>query len=170
MRLPVREPCPLCETAERHAWAYEGREQLNAIIVEDDFALAFIRDDRRDGYSYVIPKRHTSLITDLTASEARAVMEMIVGVSRALVAEVAPDGLNVFQNNGVVANQSVPHVHFHIAPRWTTQMAGWELAADRWSGDIQPLEVRLDMADRLANRLAAGPENIEDTRATPTAL
>jgi histidine triad (HIT) family protein len=158
MQLPMREPCPLCETARRYAWTYEGREEHNAIIVEDDLALAFIRDDRRNGYSYVIPKRHVPLITDLTDQEAGAVMTMITGVARALVAEVTPDGLNVFQCNGVVANQSVPHVHFHLAPRWESEMTTWEPSVDRWSGDIQPLALRVDLARRLAKRLAAGRE------------
>ena len=153
MELPIRDPCPLCATATRGSWTYEGRDQESAIITFNDLALAFVRDDRIDGYSFVIPRRHVPLITDLTADEARDVMALITTVAAAIIDECAPDGLNVFQNNGLVANQSVPHVHFHLAPRRSSQMSAWQPEDDRWSGAVQPFEARLDLARRLEARL-----------------
>jgi histidine triad (HIT) family protein len=140
----------MCETVERKAWTYEKRDCPSAVIAENDLALSFIRDDRMDGYLYVIPKRHVPVLTDLSVDEASAVMSMVHQLARALVAELSPDGLNVFQNNGLVANQTVPHVHFHVAPRSAEQMATWDASSDRWSGDIQPIEARRDLARRLA--------------------
>ena len=140
----------MCETVERHAWTYEERDCPSAVVAEDEVALSFIRDDRQDGYSYVIPKRHVPVLTDLRPDEASAVMAMVHQLARALVAELSPDGLNIFQNNGLVANQTVPHVHFHVAPRSDEQMATWASASDRWSGNIQPIEARQNLARRLA--------------------
>lgn len=158
MELPVQEPCPLCETVQRHAWTYGGREQPSAVIIEDDLALAFIRDDRLNGYSFVIPKRHVPFITDLHSDETTAIMAMVHQIARAIVAEFSPDGLNVFQNNGVVANQTTPHVHFHLAPRSAKEMATWNPDEDRWSGRIQPIEARRELARRLSayRRVARG--------------
>jgi histidine triad (HIT) family protein len=34
------------------------------------------------------------------------------------MAALAPDGLNVVQNNGAAAGQTVPHYHVHLIPRW----------------------------------------------------
>jgi diadenosine tetraphosphate (Ap4A) HIT family hydrolase len=150
MKLPVREPCPMCETVARRAWTYDGIDCPSAIVVESDLALSFIRDDRLDGYSYVIPKRHVPVLTQLHPDEASAVMAMVHQLARAIVAELSPDGLNVFQNNGLVANQTVPHVHFHVAPRSAEEMATWEPANDRWSGNLRPIEARKQLARRLA--------------------
>lgn len=153
VRLPVRDPCPMCETVARKSWTYEGRDCPSAVIAENDLALSFVRDDRLDGYSYVIPKRHVPLIVDLRDDEASAVMTMVRQLARAITAELRPDGLNVFQNNGLVANQTVPHVHFHVAPRSVEQMATWTPASDGWSGAVQSVEARRELAHRLARHL-----------------
>jgi histidine triad (HIT) family protein len=39
-------------------------------------------------------------------------------IAKAVVSAVKADGFNVGQNNGIAANQIVPHVHVHIVPRF----------------------------------------------------
>ena len=162
MQLPEREPCPMCETVARKAWTYEGRDMPSAVVAESDLALAFIRHDRVDGYSYVVPKRHVPVLPELRPDEAIALMTMIHQVSRAVVAELAPEGLNVFQNNGLIANQTVPHVHFHVAPRSAEQMTSWTPDSDRWSGNIQPFEVRQRLAHRLSPHCEPAPPRVHE--------
>jgi len=40
-------------------------------------------------------------------------------LSRALVEEFDATGVNIFQNNGIDANQHVPHYHLYVVPRLT---------------------------------------------------
>lgn len=35
-----------------------------------------------------------------------------------------PDGMNIIQSNGEAATQTVPHVHFHLVPRWLGDKMG----------------------------------------------
>ena len=39
-------------------------------------------------------------------------------VSRALVEAFGATGINLFQNNGIDANQHYPHYHLHVVPRY----------------------------------------------------
>ncbi len=66
----------------------------------------------------MIPKRHVPTIFDVSEDEAAALMTHVVRVARAVRRAFDPDGLNVFQNNGVVGFQTVAHVHVHVLPRY----------------------------------------------------
>ncbi len=108
--LPVRDPCPFCENvAGRHPCAR---------IYETDITLAFVNPRQFEhGAAIVIPKRHRATLLDLSDEESVDVMRSVGIVARAITEAFAPRGLNIFQNNGLAAGQSVPHVHFHVVPR-----------------------------------------------------
>ena len=69
------------------------------------------------GQVYVIPRRHAPTLFDLSDDEANAIMQAVRRVADALVRAYDPEGLNLIQNNGVVAGQDVPHFHMHVVPR-----------------------------------------------------
>jgi len=46
-------------------------------------------------------------------------------LSRAVMQLTSAEGFNILQNNGSVAGQHVPHVHFHIIPRVGTDGLGY---------------------------------------------
>ena len=68
------------------------------------------------GQSYEI-----SLHADLYAMPPEtlaAVARTVQRVARGLRAALQPDGINIIQNNGAAAGQTVFHYHVHIIPRW----------------------------------------------------
>jgi histidine triad (HIT) family protein len=108
--LPVRDPCPFCENVA-------GRRDC-ARLYETGITLGFVNPRQFErGATIVIPKRHCDTLLDLTDDEAVDVIRGVRLVARAIGEAFAPRGLNVFQNNGLAAGQSVPHVHFHVVPR-----------------------------------------------------
>jgi histidine triad (HIT) family protein len=66
----------------------------------------------------VIPNRHAPTILDLSEEEISEVYRHARGLVVAICDAFDPKGFNIFQNNGVAANQTVPHFHLHIVPRY----------------------------------------------------
>lgn len=64
----------------------------------------------------MILKRHALTILDLTPNELAAVMRHTQRIARAVSEALDASGLNVFQNSGVTAGQTVAHFHVHVLP------------------------------------------------------
>ena len=56
-------------------------------------------------------------LLDLQAAEESAIMAAARRLAQALVATFSPDGVLLYQNNGVGSGQEVPHFHLHVVPR-----------------------------------------------------
>lgn len=96
-----------------------AKEIPNHTVYEDDFVLAFLDIfPCAKGHTVVIPKKHVENLTDLTAEESRLLSAGLDSAIRKVVAVLKPGGVNVGINNGAVAGQAVPHVHWHIIPRY----------------------------------------------------
>ena len=57
-------------------------------------------------------------VLDLDAETLAAASLEAQAVSRALVDGWGATGVNLFQNNGIDANQHYPHYHLHVVPRY----------------------------------------------------
>lgn len=90
-------------------------------IYEDDVVKAFLDiSQTTPGHTLVIPKKHVPNIYAYSAKFAGAVFSRIPMIARAIKAS-NPNikGLNILNNNGKIASQSVFHSHFHLIPRYT---------------------------------------------------
>ena len=97
MKLPERDPCPMCEVVGTGSWTLEGEKVEAAVVAVTDDALALLSDYSVDGYAFVIPKRHAPTILDLRPDESHAVMDLLVELSRAISGELAPEGSTSFR-------------------------------------------------------------------------
>lgn len=120
MSAPFEMPNPaVCVFCEMTA----GR--LDKGVVEET-ALTFTIVNQRQfetGQALVIPRRHAPTLLDLTDEEAAAIMTVTRRLAAALVATYAPDGITLYQNNGIASRQEVPHFHMHVVPRYKN--GGW---------------------------------------------
>ena len=71
------------------------------------------------GHVLVIPKLHVETIDALDLDLAAQLFQTVVVVAKALRTTFRFDGLNIWQSNGEVAGQEIPHVHIHLLPRQT---------------------------------------------------
>ena len=130
------------------------REIPAHILYEDDDVIAFLDAfPVAKGHTLVVPKVKVENIYDLSPESGAKVMAVISKVARALRATYEPEGLNVLQNNGAFASQSVFHIHFHLIPRYKDEHDGFGL---KWE-DIKELtdEDKAKIANDIKGNLDA---------------
>lgn len=104
--------CPFCAIVTGHDTS------ARTVYRDDKITVFFPLDPATRGHTLVVPNRHVVDLADLTASESRDLGEAVYQTARAVRSALSPDGLNVIQSTGAVATQTIPHVHFHVVPRW----------------------------------------------------
>lgn len=89
------------------------------IIYEDDKFIAILdKFPANHGHTLIIPKVHAENLYDLPDEYASEIMPLAGKIARALKKELSLEGLNILQNNGKIAGQTVFHYHMHIIPRY----------------------------------------------------
>ena len=87
-------------------------------ICEDESTIAFMDIAKDvDGHILVIPKKHYKNILDCDCETLSSTIHMVKFVSNHLVDNCGFDGVNILNNSGKSAEQSVFHLHIHILPR-----------------------------------------------------
>jgi histidine triad (HIT) family protein len=109
--LPELQPCPFCEIVS-------GAADRWSLIEEDELTLTVLNGRQFEiGQCMVIVKRHAPTLLDLNEGEHAAVLTAAARLARAMTAAFDPDGILLYQNNGVGSGQEVPHFHLHVVPR-----------------------------------------------------
>jgi histidine triad (HIT) family protein len=103
--------------------------EIPSATVYEDEDLRVIADisPANLGHLLIIPKEHAADLTELPAETACKVMLTAKRVVAAMKKGLCPDGVNVLQNNGEAAGQTVMHYHMHIIPRYRGDQVkiGW---------------------------------------------
>ncbi|WP_020006342.1 HIT family protein [Salinicoccus albus] len=96
------------------------------IVYEDDICIAFMDAfPLSKGHTLVVPRKPIENIYDLDEETGAHLMKIITKVANAVKDAFEPAGLNVIQNNGSFASQSVYHIHFHLVPRYENEYDGF---------------------------------------------
>lgn len=119
-------------------------------IYEDALTIAFLDINPLSvGHVLVVPKEEREFLHQLSAQTAAALGLTLQRVSAALVAECGCAAYNILQNNGQLAHQAVPHVHFHIIPKY--ESSGLELV---WRAGSVDHALAAGLAQCISKRLA----------------
>jgi histidine triad (HIT) family protein len=87
-------------------------------VYEDEHTLAFLDISPVNyGHTLVIPKKHFENLEAITEEELSLLANTVKKVGLAIIKGLGVEGYNVQVNNGSVAGQIIPHLHFHITPR-----------------------------------------------------
>src|SRR5688500_13119022 len=100
--LPPSEPCSFCD--------YLLGVRPYTILEQGELSAIFVTYEQRgQGHVLVLPRQHRVTILDLTAAERTALMDGVVRATQAVIRAFDPEGVAVWQNNGIPAHQTVPH-------------------------------------------------------------
>jgi len=103
-----------------------GGEVPNTTVCEDADTLAFMDiGPIVKGHTLVIPKPHYESIATTPPPVLQALIVTVRRVAQAQYRGLGADGINVTQANGDVAGQVVPHIHFHVIPRFKGDGHKW---------------------------------------------
>jgi histidine triad (HIT) family protein len=92
----------------------------SARVYEDDRTVAFMdANPGARGHLLVMPRAHVADLHEVGPEDLAAVAETVQTMAGRLVDKLGAEGVNVVQNNGRAAWQTVFHYHVHVLPRYT---------------------------------------------------
>ncbi len=96
-----------------------GNEIPSSTIYEDEkFRVIMDISPAAKGHAIMIAKNHIQDIFELDIETAKDAFIVASKVAKAMKDELHCDGINILQNNGEAAGQTVFHFHIHIIPRF----------------------------------------------------
>lgn len=137
------EDCVFCKIANGEIPA--------RIVYEDDKVVAFLDNSQTTpGHTLLIPRKHVPDIFAYDESLAKDVFSRLPKIARALKAyDPRVEGLNILNNNGEIAYQSVFHSHIHLIPRMNDAADGFSFKFTDHSKDFTA-----DELDHIAEHIS----------------
>lgn len=91
-----------------------------AIIVDEDrdWLAFFPREPAALGHTLVVPRQHVADFWELPANSISGLLRAAQEVGVAIRSATEAEGLNLITSSGSAAEQTVPHLHLHLLPRW----------------------------------------------------
>jgi len=87
-------------------------------IYEDEETLAFLDIAPVNyGHTLVIPKEHYENLEAVPEDLLAKVIKTVKEVGLSIKKNLGSAGYNATVNNGSIAGQIIPHLHFHVIPR-----------------------------------------------------
>lgn len=94
-------------------------------VFRDELVLAFLDiGPLSRGHTLLIPLRPAETLDQLDDDSSAALGRILPRLCRAVMRVSGAKSYNVLQNNGADAHQAVPHVHYHIIPRFADRRDG----------------------------------------------
>lgn len=105
------ENCIFCKIAN-------GEIPSRTLYEDDRFRVILDLGPATKGHALILPKNHYADLFALPEDEAAEAAKLAKKMGAKLVEKLHADGLNVVQNNGESAGQTVKHFHIHLIPRY----------------------------------------------------
>lgn len=115
-----KDDCIFCKIAN-------GEISSNTVYEDEDFRAILDMGPAAKGHTLLLPKEHADNLFELPDETAEKALKVAKSIGKKLISKLGADGMNIVQNNGEIAGQTVLHFHIHIIPRYKddNQKIGW---------------------------------------------
>lgn len=133
--------CIFCKIAK-------GEIPSATVYEDDDFRVIMDISPASEGHMIILPKEHAANVYELSDETASKIYVLAKKLATALKDELDCDGINILQNNGEAAGQTVFHLHMHIIPRYYS-----DDISIRWNQGKSDADSLAELAKSIGQRI-----------------
>jgi histidine triad (HIT) family protein len=138
----MSKPCIFCSIIA-------GEEASVLVYRDHGFIVLMDKYPMNPGHTLLMPIRHYETLLQMPSVEVGKLYSLVPAFAKAIMSAVRADGFNVGQNNGIAANQIVPHVHVHIVPRFHDDSPDGKWPARTVSSEEELLKIALKIKENI---------------------
>ena len=105
------ENCIFCKLAK-------GEIPTATLYEDDSFRMILDAGPATRGHALILPKAHYANIMEMPPELTGKAFVLAGKMAGKMMEKLGCDGINVVQNNGEAAGQTVFHFHIHLIPRY----------------------------------------------------
>lgn len=95
------------------------KEIPSFVVYENDYVLCFLDiNASTKGHTLIVPKKHATNIFDLPEEDLIEISKAVKVVTTLLKENLHVENVNLINNSGALAGQTVMHFHLHVIPRY----------------------------------------------------
>lgn len=130
--------CIFCKIAN-------GEIPSKTLYEDEDFRVILDLAPATKGHALILPKKHYANLYELPQEMGAKVMALAQKMGAKMTEKLGCDGLNLVQNNGEAAGQTVFHFHLHLIPRYKNdcQRIGWK-AGEATQEELEEIKVLIN--------------------------
>lgn len=106
-----KEDCIFCKIAA-------GEIPSETLYEDGQFRVILDLGPATKGHALIMPKEHSANLYEVPDETAAEAMKLAKKMALLLKSKLQCDGLNLVQNNGEAAGQTISHFHLHLIPRY----------------------------------------------------
>lgn len=111
------DKCIFCKIAN-------GEIPSATLYEDEDFRVILDLGPATKGHALILPKNHFANLFEIPEDMDAKAFILAKKIAKKMKDVFGCDGVNIVQNNGVAAGQTVFHFHIHLIPRYEEDHAG----------------------------------------------
>ena len=118
------------------------------VYEDEDFRAIMDIAPAAKGHVIILPKAHVANVFELGDDIAAKIYVVAKKIAIAVKEVTGCDGVNILQNNGEAAGQTVFHLHMHVIPRWKED--GIKIT---WAASEADKDILKELAEEIAGKV-----------------